>query len=148
MRYKPFLLLCFILCFLCVTAQIPSSFSCGQHEYTEKLLQRDPNLRLAQLNIEKAITAFQTTKKKIVTGTSPTPASPIVLPIVVHIIHNNSPENISDQQVLTAIQHLNEAYANIGYYDPSDGVNTNIQFCMAQPSLRTAMAPTISSNRS
>jgi gliding motility-associated-like protein len=132
MPQKSFLLLCFILCLLHVTAQTRPSFSCGQHDYTEKLLQGDPNLRLAKLKIEKAITSFLTSKKKIVTGTSPTPASPIVLPVVVHIIHNNGPENISDQQVLTAIQHLNEAYANIGYYDPSDGVNTNIQFCMAQ----------------
>ena len=56
----------------------------------------------------------------------------VTLPVVVHIIHNNGAENISDLQVLQGIQHLNEAYANSGYYDPSDGVNTNIQFCMAQ----------------
>jgi len=41
--------------------------------------------------------------------------------VVVHIIHNNGPENISDAQVMTAIQHLNEAYANSGYFDPADG---------------------------
>ena len=58
--------------------------------------------------------------------------APVVLPVVVHIIHDNGPENISDVQVMTAIQHLNEAYANTGYYDPSDGVNTNIQFCLAE----------------
>jgi len=56
----------------------------------------------------------------------------VTLPVVVHIIHNNGSENISDAQVFQGIQHLNEAYANSGYYDPADGVNTQIQFCMAQ----------------
>ena len=32
----------------------------------------------------------------------------------------------------TAIQHLNEAFANTGYYNPADGVNTEIQFCLAK----------------
>ena len=56
----------------------------------------------------------------------------VTLPVVVHIIHNNGSENISDAQIFQGIQHLNEAYANSGYYDPADGVNTQIQFCMAQ----------------
>lgn len=56
----------------------------------------------------------------------------VTLPVVVHIIHNNGSENISDAQVLTGIQHLNEAFANTGFYNPADGVNTQIQFCMAQ----------------
>ncbi len=54
------------------------------------------------------------------------------LPVVVHIIHNNGSENISDQQVQTAIDHLNNAFANIGYYDQQVGVNTDIQFCLAK----------------
>ncbi|MEO7532002.1 MAG: hypothetical protein ABIS69_11340, partial [Sediminibacterium sp.] len=60
------------------------------------------------------------------------PLSVFTLPVVVHIIHNNGVENISNARVLAGIQHLNEAYANTGYYDPSSGVNTNIQFCLAQ----------------
>jgi gliding motility-associated-like protein len=132
MPFKLLALLCFTLCLLHVTAQTPSTLVCGQHEYTEKLLQQYPDLRLTQQATEKAIAAWQKARKKTVTGTNPAPASPIILPVVVHIIHNNGPENISDLQVLTAIQHLNEAYANTGYYDPSDGVDTHIQFCMAQ----------------
>ena len=54
------------------------------------------------------------------------------LPVVVHIVHNNGAENISDAQVIEGIQHLNEAFANTGPYDPSTGVNTNIEFCLAK----------------
>ncbi len=45
----------------------------------------------------------------------------LVIPIVVHIIHNNGPENINDAQVLLGIQQMNADFAN-----------TNIQFCLAQ----------------
>ncbi|MEN0006310.1 MAG: M43 family zinc metalloprotease, partial [Bacteroidota bacterium] len=55
-----------------------------------------------------------------------------VLPVVVHIIENGGPENIPDQQVEQAIQQLNEAFANTGYYDQGTGVNTDIQFCLAR----------------
>ncbi|MCB0521149.1 MAG: gliding motility-associated C-terminal domain-containing protein [Lewinellaceae bacterium] len=54
------------------------------------------------------------------------------LPVVVHIIHNNGAENISDATVLQGIQDLNDAYANVGYYDPNTGVDTKIQFCLAR----------------
>lgn len=37
-------------------------------------------------------------------------ATPYVIPVVVHIIHNNGPENISDQQVYDAIRVLNEDF--------------------------------------
>lgn len=53
------------------------------------------------------------------------------IPVVVHIIHNNGPENISDAQVNTAIQYLNEAFSNTGFFQNLNGVNTNIQFCLA-----------------
>ncbi|MBK7338245.1 MAG: hypothetical protein IPJ00_19755 [Saprospirales bacterium] len=33
--------------------------------------------------------------------------------------------------VLQGIQHLNEAFADMGYYDQGDGYDTQIQFCLA-----------------
>lgn len=54
------------------------------------------------------------------------------IPVVVHVIHQNGAENISDGQVFDAIQHLNEAFANTGFYDPNTGVDTEIEFCLAQ----------------
>ena len=54
-----------------------------------------------------------------------------VLPVVVHIIHDNGPENISDALVEQGIQYLNAAFANTEPYDPMTGVNTQIEFCLA-----------------
>ncbi len=54
------------------------------------------------------------------------------IPVVVHVIHlGEAPgtgTNISDAQIISAIDNLNDAYSNIGY----TGVDTEIQFCLAQ----------------
>ena len=125
----------FVLC--CISsfcyAQQSGISSCGQNAYAERLFKANPSLRAVQSEMEKKVRARQRSVQ--VTGDPARPlgaSAPVVLPVVVHIVHNNGPENISDVQVMTAIQHLNAAYANTGYYDPSDGVNTNIQFCLAE----------------
>lgn len=53
-----------------------------------------------------------------------------IIPIVVHIIHNNGPENISDAQVITGINDLNMFFAN--NFGSTSGANSNIQFCLAK----------------
>ena len=55
----------------------------------------------------------------------------LTVPVVVHIIHNNGPENIDDSFVLDAIGFLNDAFSNNGYYQNELGINTGIQFCLA-----------------
>ncbi|MBL4585676.1 MAG: hypothetical protein JKX84_01260, partial [Flavobacteriales bacterium] len=55
----------------------------------------------------------------------------LYIPVVVHIIHNNGLENISDETVLQGIQDLNDAFANVGVYNESEGTDIEIQFCLA-----------------
>ncbi|HIA36333.1 MAG TPA: hypothetical protein EYN89_06240, partial [Flavobacteriales bacterium] len=54
------------------------------------------------------------------------------IPVVVHIVHNNGTENISDAQVLQGIQDLNDGFANQGPYQDVNGVDVEIVFCMAE----------------
>jgi PKD repeat protein len=53
------------------------------------------------------------------------------IPVVVHVMHLGSAEgtneNISDAQIQSAIDNLNDAYANIGY----NGLDIQIQFALA-----------------
>lgn len=56
----------------------------------------------------------------------------ITLPVVVHVIHQNGAENISDAQIHQGIQHLNEAFTNEDSYDRGTGVDTKIRFCLAK----------------
>jgi len=128
---KPVLILLFSIFALGHAFSQTPGTSCGQKEITERLYRENPALKNFQEEIEKNLRFFIKNKQA---DSSPIyqPNAVLTLPVVVHIIHNNGSENISDAQVFTAIQHLNEAFANTGYYDPSDGVNTEIQFCLAQ----------------
>ena len=54
------------------------------------------------------------------------------IPVVVHVIHNGGAENISDAQILSQIQALNEDFRKLpGTNGDGDGVDTGIQFCLA-----------------
>ena len=71
--------------------------------------------------------AFQLLSK----GASPRSGTVLIIPTVVHIIHNNGPENISNLQINNAIAEINQAMRNLGYYDPNTGVDTEIELCLA-----------------
>lgn len=59
-------------------------------------------------------------------------SSTLVVPVVVHVIHNGGNENISSNQIQNAITLLNEAFENVGSYAYSGGTATGIQFCLAK----------------
>lgn len=64
----------------------------------------------------------------------------VTLPIVVHIIHNGDQigqgENLADAQVFSQIEVLNQDFRRLfgtpGFVDGNAGVDTRIEFCMAQ----------------
>ncbi|MBK8568031.1 MAG: hypothetical protein IPN76_33140, partial [Saprospiraceae bacterium] len=79
-------------------------------------LQIEEQLRIATQDYEKSLLNL-----------------PFTLPVVVHIIHQNGAENISNQRVYEAINHLNDAFAHTGYYGQQGaGTNVQIQFCLAK----------------
>jgi PKD repeat protein len=53
------------------------------------------------------------------------------IPVVVHVVHNNGAENISDQQILDGIDHLNKAFAALPPYDGQGSSDMDIRFCLA-----------------
>ncbi|HRG64881.1 MAG TPA: M43 family zinc metalloprotease, partial [Saprospiraceae bacterium] len=57
-----------------------------------------------------------------------------ILPVVIHVIHQSGPENISLAQIEQGIKWLNDAFSNQGVYQNNNGVNTKIQFCLAKRS--------------
>lgn len=135
MRTNFLLLSLVFLSFLTAAAQeAPSTTQpyCVSYEQLETLLTTlHPELAGQQKYLDSAyardIGAATTHRPR---STSPTAL--YVIPVVVHIIHNNGSENISDATVIQGIQDLNDAYANIGYYDSTTGVDTRIQFCLAK----------------
>ena len=99
-------------------------FECGTDELQQKLYQNYPKIQ------QKA--ALQELLWQQQVGQSFKTGGVHTIPVVVHLIHNNGPANMTNNRVQTAIQQLNAAFANTGYYNPATGVDTEIQFCLAQ----------------
>lgn len=55
-----------------------------------------------------------------------------ILPTVVHIIHDDGPENLTDAQIIVGIDRLNDAMRNRGIYYSPQGVDTKLEFCLAR----------------
>ncbi len=56
-----------------------------------------------------------------------------IIPVVVHVIHNGGTENISDAQIQSQIDVLNEDFRKIaGTNGDGNGVDTEIEFCLAK----------------
>lgn len=94
------------------------------HQWAE-LTRQWPELLVQQRRSERNLARQQRLAIKNGRG-------PYVIPTVFHIIHDNGAENLSDASIQTAIDLLNQSFANTGPYDPTTGENTNISFCLAQ----------------
>jgi len=55
----------------------------------------------------------------------------LTIPVVVHVVHENGPENIDLDQVQDGIDALNDAFANTGDYQDDLNTAVGIQFCLA-----------------
>lgn len=106
------------------------SYPCAASEMQRVLFEQNPALLLKQQNLDETLheQVQRRGNQPILRG-----AAIFVLPVVVHIVHQNGAENISAAQVQNAIQHLNDAFAHEGYYaDMGNGNHVPIQFCLAQ----------------
>lgn len=98
---------------------------CATDDLHQKILQTHPELQAKWQQAEQNyLTAMSTPQSKA--------ASTYTIPVVVHIIHNNGSENISDARVIQGIEHMNQAFENIAPYDPTTGVDMDIEFCLAE----------------
>jgi gliding motility-associated-like protein len=102
--------------------------SCGTDEVYRQAVQKKSILRLKNQQAEETILNHSLRKNILRIAGS----SDYTIPVVVHIIHNNGTENISDAQILTGMQQLNDAFNNSGVYNTVLGVSTGIQFCLAK----------------
>jgi hypothetical protein len=113
---------------------------CLSDEYNAELLKKHPNMMgspVFEKKLQNNINDRKTFKLQSTSG-----ATLVRIPIVVHVIHNGTAigvgANISDAQVMSQIQVLNEDYRRIfdtnGYNTHEDGTDTNIEFFLAKES--------------
>ena len=113
----------FILILLMCFSDMMGQHQCGFDMLHQELLQ-DTSFQNRQKAISKKIK--QQTQSNLSSNKS---NEPYIIPVVVHVVYStfNAPHNISDEQVRSGIQRLNEIFSN------ADGtsVNANIQFQLA-----------------
>lgn len=102
-----------------VGTSAPAHPFCLADELLRQSLRQDPALKRKMDEQETAIRNYvESRRSKLIQQQSAT--SNLIIPVVVYVVHNNGPENISDQQVNSQITALNNAFSGQG-----------IQFCLA-----------------
>ena len=126
---KKFLIGFFILSF--GYNNIYSQRNCGTMQYLSEQIEKNPSLKI---NFEKTEHKLQQWISSNNTKTS----NVITIPVVVHVVYYNSNENISDQQIFSQIDIINEDFRRLN----ADTINTpsafqsvaadtEIEFCLA-----------------
>ncbi|MEZ4773472.1 MAG: M43 family zinc metalloprotease [Bacteroidia bacterium] len=105
--------------------------SCGTMDYLNQQISSDPSLRMRMRQIEdetqmNAKSAFHRVSGKI------------TIPVVIHVVYRTQEENITDQQILSQIQVLNEDFQRLNpdrNQTPAEflsaAANTGISFQLA-----------------
>lgn len=106
------------------------TYPCAASEMQRLLFDKDPTLLQRQMALDQKL--HEHIQRQGSLGELRNTGS-FTIPVVIHIVHENGTENISDAQVQAAIQHLNDAFAHQGYYGTRGGGSPiPIQFCLAQ----------------
>ena len=126
---KSFLWAFILPLFLVSTFQSIAQRNCGAVDHMHAIEQADPHISLVRQQIEAHTQNYinNTDEGSRVTGV-------ITIPVVVHVVYNNSTENISDAQVQSQIDVLNDDFRRLN--SDADGTwsqaaDTEIEFCMA-----------------
>jgi gliding motility-associated-like protein len=121
------IILLYLIVQTCCLAQVVRMDSnCGQHDFNN---YADSELPISQSLIDEAEKGY---KKEVRQLTAFRSNDILTLPVVFHIIHNGGEENIADERVLNSLANLNLAFRNETIFNPETGIDTRLQFCLAQ----------------
>lgn len=132
----------FLLSSMVTMAQDGREFiHCATDEYNKMLLKDNPNMmgsKAFEKNLSKQIQLNKLRSTSI--NSAANRRVVYTIPVVVHVIHNGEAigvgPNISDAQVLSQIQVLNEDFRRMsgtnGFNTHPDGADVEVEFCLAQ----------------
>ncbi len=131
MRHLPYLILSLIFLFL--SPSLHAQRNCGTMDVLEQQLQQDPDLQRRMDQIEQLTQDYirRAPHKRAAVGV-------VTIPVVVHIVYNTAAENLSDAQIVSQIQVLNEDFRRTNAdasNTPSDfmgiAADVEVEFCLA-----------------
>ena len=104
--------------------------NCGTMEYLEYQQQQEPNRSLKMMEIERHTNDYLEGHERV--------DGVITIPVVVHVVWNTAAENISDAQIQSQIDILNEDFRRLNTdasNTPADfqgiAADSEIEFCLA-----------------
>lgn len=106
---------------------------CGTDLYNQQQAMLDPDFNLRKAEVNRFI------QQRLADGTNASRGTVYNIPVVFHIVYNDPADNISDAQIMTQLDVLNEDFRRIN----ADTINTpgpfkpvaadvEIEFCIAQ----------------
>lgn len=95
--------------------------ACAQKDVHQKWLNENPAFQQRE-NQQEAARKIRSQNR----GSIARRGVPYEIPVVVHVIHNNGPENISDTQIEKGIQFLNEGFSNSGGFAGTGGADVEV----------------------
>ena len=104
-----------------------SQRNCGSMDVLEMQLQEDPKRAILLEQIENHTQAIEESGIRAVEGV-------VTIPVVVHVLYSNASQNISDAQIISQIDVLNEDFrrTNPDADDTwSQAADSEIEFCLA-----------------
>lgn len=135
--YSSVWLMILSLCFCSMNTIEAQARFCGNHQLHQQLMATDADYAAryesGKTTIAKATRKLwdsQTTMEKDEEVTV------LTIPVVLHIVHHptnsvGEGSNIAVSQIEAGMEQLNNAFRNVGFYDPSSGVDVEIEFCLA-----------------
>jgi hypothetical protein len=117
----------FTLVLLALSLGVFAQRNCGAMEYLQMQMENDPKRSLKIDAIERHTEDIESSGIRAVNGV-------ITIPVVVHVVYNTTAENISDAQILSQIEVLNEDFRRQNTDQNNiwpQAADSEIAFCMA-----------------
>ena len=124
--------------FILILAQTGAQRICGSTEYKKQLLIQNPALQNSFDKAEQQIQKVIADSKKY--AARDTSANELInVPVVIHVIYKSAVQNISNAQILSQLESLNNDFSNLNQNRintplvfKSFSADTKIRFCLAQ----------------
>lgn len=114
-----------ILLFALACFNLYGQQSCGFDQTRKDLQQLDPSYLQKEKETDQIL--YQQALQQNARGVQ----TLLYIPVVVHVIHQNGPENLPDSTIIAGIANLNLYFANAGQFYNAAGNDIGIRFCLA-----------------
>ena len=117
-----------LICLCIIGLSLEAQRNCGSHEHMLNQLEENPLMKINMQKIEKFTKSYLENPLRL-------NGEIITIPVVFHVVHNTNSQNVSDAQIQSQLDVLNDDFrrmnADADDYWGDLGTDTEIEFCLA-----------------